>query len=76
MADTTLDRVSPGTRATVERAIDVDATVVRLFALGLTPGTTVVVTRRAPLGDPIEVEVRGTRLCLRKDSARRFRVTT
>ena len=50
----------------------VDATVLRLFEMGLTRGCRVVVTRRAPLGDPLEIEVRGTRLCLRNDDARRF----
>ena len=41
----------------------------KLLAMGLTPGTEVVVKRHAPLGDPIEVEVRGFRLSLRKDEA-------
>ncbi len=37
----------------------------RLADLGFVPGTEVKVIRRAPLGDPIEIEVRGYRLCLR-----------
>lgn len=37
----------------------------RLADLGLVPGTEVKVIRRAPFGDPIEIEVRGYRLCLR-----------
>ncbi len=41
----------------------------KLLAMGLTPGTELVVKRHAPLGDPIEVEVRGFRLSLRKDEA-------
>ncbi|MEM4576184.1 MAG: FeoA family protein [Candidatus Nezhaarchaeales archaeon] len=36
----------------------------RLAEMGLTPGTRVLVTRRAPLRGPIEVEVRGTRIAL------------
>lgn len=51
----------------------VDATLLRLFEMGLTRGTTVTITRRAPLGDPLEIAVRGTRLCLRKQDAMRFR---
>jgi Fe2+ transport system protein FeoA len=37
----------------------------RLQDLGFVPGTEVVIRRRAPLGDPIEIEIRGYRLCLR-----------
>lgn len=37
----------------------------RLQDLGFVPGTEVIVRRRAPLGDPVEVELRGYRLCLR-----------
>ena len=37
----------------------------RLADLGFVAGTEVKVIRRAPLGDPIEIEVRGYRLCLR-----------
>ncbi len=50
----------------------VTSTVVRLFELGMVPGTPVSVTRRAPLGDPLELLVMGTRLCLRRDDAARF----
>lgn len=41
----------------------------RLLALGVTPGAQVRVVRAAPLGDPIEVEVRGARLSLRRAEA-------
>jgi Fe2+ transport system protein FeoA len=41
----------------------------RLLELGLTKGTRCKVVRFAPLGDPIEVEVRGYRLSLRKAEA-------
>lgn len=40
-----------------------------LLALGLTPGTTVVVSRVAPLGDPVELKVRGCAISLRKEEA-------
>ena len=39
----------------------------RLQDLGFVPGTWLEVRRRAPLGDPVEIEVRGYRLCLRTD---------
>lgn len=38
----------------------------KLLALGLTRGVTFKVIKAAPLGDPIEIEVRGYRLSLRK----------
>jgi ferrous iron transport protein A len=41
----------------------------RLAELGLTPGQQVRVLRRAPLGDPLEVLVRGYRLAVRSDEA-------
>jgi ferrous iron transport protein A len=41
----------------------------KLLAMGLTPGTEFTVVRRAPLGDPIEIQVRGFKLSLRKDEA-------
>lgn len=41
----------------------------RLIALGLIPGTEFVVSRMAPLGDPIEIIVRGFALSLRKAEA-------
>lgn len=38
----------------------------RLRDLGFVPGTVIAVVRRAPLGDPVELELRGYRLCLRR----------
>jgi ferrous iron transport protein A len=37
----------------------------RLADLGFVPGTELCILRRAPLGDPVEIEIRGYRLCLR-----------
>ncbi len=41
----------------------------RLFDMGVTPGAEVTLTKVAPLGDPIEVTIRGYSLSLRKDEA-------
>lgn len=41
----------------------------KLLAMGLTPGTEFSVTRFAPLGDPVEIRLRGFSLTLRKDEA-------
>jgi ferrous iron transport protein A len=47
----------------------------KLLAMGLTPGTHFVVNRMAPLGDPIELMVRGYGLSLRKGEAAILEVT-
>ncbi|MBQ8829775.1 MAG: ferrous iron transport protein A [Burkholderiaceae bacterium] len=39
----------------------------RLLALGVLPGTQFDVTRIAPLGDPIEIKVRGSYISVRKE---------
>ncbi|MDE1462895.1 FeoA family protein [Spartinivicinus poritis] len=41
----------------------------QLLAMGITPGTTITISRVAPLGDPIEVTLRGYRLSLRRNEA-------
>jgi len=42
----------------------------RLRELGLVPGTKIHLVRRAPLGDPLEVSVRGSRLAMRRAEAK------
>lgn len=41
----------------------------RLFDMGITPGVQIVMRKTAPLGDPIEITVRGYELTLRKTEA-------
>jgi len=41
----------------------------RLISMGLIPGTELIVSRIAPLGDPVEIHVRGFALSLRKEEA-------
>lgn len=41
----------------------------RLFDMGITPGADVKMRKKAPLGDPIEVTLRGYELTLRKSEA-------
>ena len=42
--------------------------------MGLTPGTKVFVRKMAPLGDPIEIFLRGYELTLRKEDAQRIEI--
>jgi ferrous iron transport protein A len=51
-----------------------DAVGQRLLDLGLVPGTSVQLLRRAPLGDPSVYELRGYQLCLRRSEAERIRI--
>ena len=46
----------------------------KLLAMGLTPGTEFSVVRLAPLGDPVEINVRGYAVSLRKGEARLLRI--
>ena len=46
----------------------------KLLALGLTPGAAITVARLAPLGDPMEVRLRGFTLAVRKSEAATLRV--
>ncbi|RJX73832.1 ferrous iron transport protein A [Vibrio sinensis] len=41
----------------------------KLMVMGLLPNTTVRIVRQAPLGDPLQVEVRGVSLAIRKATA-------
>ncbi len=41
----------------------------RLFDMGVTPGAEVLLRKKAPLGDPVEVTIRGYELTLRKTEA-------
>lgn len=51
-----------------------DEHITRLRELGLVPGTKIRVVRRAPLGDPIEVAVRGSRIAMRRSEARHIEI--
>lgn len=51
-----------------------DAYLTRLRELGLVPGTKVRLVRRAPLGDPIEISVRGSRLAMRCSEAKHIKI--
>lgn len=67
---TTLDQLTRGQCARVVSVQGSDETSVRLLEMGLTPGVELVLRGQAPLGDPLEFELRGYRLSLRKSEAR------
>jgi ferrous iron transport protein A len=51
-----------------------DAVAIRLLEMGLTPGVTVSLRGRALFGDPLELELRGYRLSIRRAEARRVTI--
>ena len=66
--------LAPGSTARVAAVDPLSPIGRRLLDLGFVPGTAVQVVRRAPLGDPVEYELRGYRLCLRRSEAQRIQV--
>ena len=70
----TLSALAPGERGRVTGIGGDQAAVQRLMDLGLIRGTTVEVVRRAPLGDPLEVKLRGFMLTLRRSEAEHITV--
>ena len=64
-----LDTLQPGQTATVVKVTGAGETAKRIVDMGIVPGTIVKVQRIAPLGDPIEITVRGYQLSLRKAEA-------
>lgn len=70
MNETPLSRLAPGEHGKIIRIATATSTVRRrLMEMGLTKGTSIQLVRFAPMGDPIEVKVKGYRLSLRRDEA-------
>ena len=61
------------------RVVRIDSTaqsLTRLQEMGLTVGTEFVVNKVAPFGDPIEISLRGYRLCLRRKETEGLEIET
>lgn len=65
----TLRDLKPGESCKIIKVLGEGAVKRRLMDMGLTRGTQLFVRKVAPLGDPIEITVRGYELSLRKDEA-------
>ncbi len=70
----TLAELAVGDSARVVQVEGADEISIRLMEMGLVPGIDVRLLGRAPLGDPLEFEVRGYRLSLRKSEAARVTI--
>ena len=69
-----LDALPRGVQARVLRMEGSGPVAKRLMEMGIVPGAPVSVVRSAPLGDPIEIRVRGYHLALRRSEARTITV--
>ena len=65
----TLRNIAVGETAKVKRLHGEGALKRRIMDLGITKGSQVYVRKVAPLGDPVEITIRGYELSLRKDDA-------
>ena len=71
---TVLADVKVGQCGRVLRVEGIDDVSIRLLEMGLTPGVEFELLGIAPLGDPIEIAIRGYRLSLRKSEAARVTI--
>lgn len=70
----TLKDLSIGEAARISKVRTTGALKQRFMDMGITKGTTVKIIKIAPLGDPIEVELRGYNLSIRKGDAQNIEV--
>ena len=70
----TLDQLKVGSSALISAVDGNGALRCRLLDMGLIPHTRVTLQKVAPMGDPIEIQVRGYELTLRVEEARKIEV--
>ena len=68
----TLAALSVGSQGCVRKVHGTDEISVRLMEMGVTPGVIILVKGIAPLGDPLELELRGYHLSVRRSEAERI----
>lgn len=71
-----LDELKPGKKGTVVSISCSGALRRRIIDMGITPGAMVIMRKTAPLGDPLEINVRGYELSMRKADAREITICT
>lgn len=70
----TLDKLQPGHKAVIKKVGGEGMLRLRLLDMGVIPKTQITVTRVAPMGDPIELSLRGYSLSIRLEDARTVEV--
>ena len=73
--DMTLDELKPGTKGRITAVGGEGELRLRLLDMGLIPRTEVTLMKVAPMGDPIEIRVRGYELTLRVSDAKNIEVS-
>ncbi|MEF9966944.1 MAG: FeoA family protein [Longicatena sp.] len=71
---TTLDKIKPGFGGIIESVGGEGALRRRLLDMGITPKTKIQVNKIAPMGDPMELNLRGYALTLRLEDASKIKV--
>lgn len=71
----TLNELKPGQEGKVLSLGEKGPMKRRIMDMGVTPGAVLKVIKVAPLGDPIEVNIRGYELSLRKEEAKRIEIS-
>ena len=71
----TLDSLRPGQRGTIESIQGSGRILQRLMEMGIMEGEEVEVLALAPLGDPMEICIRGCNLSLRRSEAKQIALT-
>ena len=66
----TLDMITLGEKVKVKGIAKESSVKRKLLDMGVTPGVEVKIVGKAPMGDPINIEVRGYKLTLRKSEAK------
>ena len=65
---TTVEHLKKGEKAIITD-IDVDVLPLKLLEMGCLPGNTVELIQIAPLGDPLYLDINGSRLAIRRETA-------
>ncbi|RLS84763.1 MAG: hypothetical protein DWI04_00555 [Planctomycetota bacterium] len=74
MVTVSLDDISVGSTVRVRDVAGGDAVAIRLLEMGVTPGVEIRLVGKAPFGDPLELELRGYRLSIRRQEAARVAI--
>ena len=68
----TIDDLTIGESGMISQVGGEGALRLRFLDMGLIPGTTVTLQKIAPMGDPIQIQVRGYELTIRREDARKI----
>ena len=71
---TSLAELKQGQSGKVVQVTGDGAVSQRIMEMGITPGVSIRFIGSAPMGDPLEYEVRGYRLCMRRNEAEQIKV--